>query len=157
MDLIEATQLALQGKLVEVKQEIHTIYDDEGPELQEFVDEIDKNYKQVFKDLSKWTYGYHSENIAKKGYEVIQNYLDRKNLPIDVVNGKTTYAYNIGNNNQREIIYHSKSGDKIIGYLHITNNMFGQGIIWVSNLSDEEIGFNNFNRIDETGAYTSNK
>lgn len=156
MNLEEATQLALQGKLTEFKQEIHTVYDDEGPELQEFVNEIDNNYNSVFDALGNYSYGIMGEDIAEKGYEVIQDYIDdNTDLPIDVMSGKTEHANGIGNNNQREIIYHGEDGDKIIGYLCITDNMYQAGIIWVSDLSNKTVGFNNFNRISEVGAYTS--
>ena len=158
MNLQEATIIALSGKLNEVRREIHTVYDDEGPELQQFINEIDSNYDSVFAPLGNWSYGYWGEDIADKGYEVIQDYLDNStNLNIDVMSGNTEHAHNIGNNNKREIIFHGEDGDKIIGYLCIIDNMYGHGIIYVCDLSDNRVGFNNFNKIGENGAYKSKK
>ena len=77
--LTEATIKALQGKLTEYKSEIHKIYDDEGPELQDFVNEVDAHHDFIFAPLSRWEYDYFGEDIAKKGYEVLQNYLDDTN------------------------------------------------------------------------------
>lgn len=154
MNLTEATIKALQGKLTEYRSEIHKIYDDEGPELQDFVNEVDAHHDFIFAPLSRWKYGYFGEDIAKKGYEVLQNYLDdRSNPHIDVTNGETVHAHNIGNNNKREIICNKEDGDIVIGYLCITNDMYGHGIIWVEDLSNNKIGFKTFNRIDEDGAY----
>lgn len=49
--------------------------------------------------------------------------------------GKNEHAHGIGNNNSYEIIYTGNSSEEqICGLLHLTNDMFGGVIAWVSDI-----------------------
>lgn len=48
--------------------------------------------------------------------------------------GKNEHAYGIGNNNAIEIIVTDDDEEQICGLLHLTNDMFGGVIAWVSDI-----------------------
>ena len=149
--LTEATMLALQGKLTETKRTI--VYDDEGGELETIKDIIENNIDVICKRITpEHSWGddrIRAENVKAVIEDFINNMEsdDILNYVVDLTSGKVTHANNIGNNNDIEIIVKYDDAEKIIGYLSITEDMFGNVYISIKNLGNNKIGFDSFNMI----------
>lgn len=83
------------------------------------------------KEVSEYDYGLYRAQVS-----LIRNYV-QKNLKY-IRFGKSEHAYDIGNNNAYEIIYTGNpKEEQICGLFHITDNMYGSCICWVSDIDEK--------------------
>lgn len=76
--------------------------------------------------VSEYHYGMYRARTS-----MIRDYIGRI---VDVKFGKNEHRGGIGNNNAIELIVDSGSEEQICGLLHLTDDMFGSVICWVSDI-----------------------
>lgn len=98
----------------------------------------DRHYAEVAEDIKSIVLNMPEEAVSKYSYgmyrassEKIKEYILRKtHLPIKF--GKSLNTTVIGNNEQYEIIYSSPDEEEICGAIHLTDNMYGSEIVFVT-------------------------
>ena len=104
------------------------VYDDEkyydiALQIMKIVDNINP------KNVSEYDYGMYRARPHK-----VKEYIYR-NMYGAISFGNNTHAHGIGNNNTIEIICKANENEEqICGLLHLTNDMFGGCIVWVSDI-----------------------
>lgn len=89
--------------------------------------EFVKNNPSLFSNMKRMQVGKISRYIFDN--------LDYNGFPCFA--GKNEHAYGIGNNNAIEIIYAGEEEQQICGLLHLTNDMYGGVIAWVSDIDEQ--------------------
>ena len=77
-------------------------------------------------EVSEYRYGCYRASTSK-----IKDYIG--NI-VDVKFGKNEHAHGIGNNNSIELIVDAGDEEQICGLLHMTDDMFGKVICWVTDI-----------------------
>ena len=99
-------------------------YDDIATQIMRIVDSINP------KDVSEYDYGMDRVQTYK-----VRKYIGDRLGCISF--GKNTHAYGIGNNNAIEIVYKANENEEqICGLLHLTDDMYGGCIVWVSDIDE---------------------
>lgn len=103
-----------------------TMYEDLGYAITEFVATIPA---ESVSEYSWYDYRASSRKIIEK---ILRNF-DKVKL------GKSLNTTGIGNNEQYELIYTGDPNEEqIFGAIHLTNDMFGGEIVWVSNIDNTD-------------------
>ncbi len=79
--------------------------------------------------VSKYDYGIYRAKVG-----LIREYIEAR-LPIRF--GRNDHLHGIGNNNAIEMIVCGDNEEQICGLLHLTDDMFGTVICWVSDIDGE--------------------
>lgn len=115
------------------------VYDDSH--LNEIGDFITETIRTIPADtVSLYSYGMYRTQVYKVR-EAIQNALDKKFGKGTVIFGKNEHANGIGNNNAIEIIFNDKEEQQICGLLHLTDNMYGGCIAFVTDIDGDRRDF----------------
>lgn len=101
------------------------VYDNEH--LDEVASEIYKILLNLPADeVSEYDYGMYRAKVGK-----IRQYIADR---IPVKYGQNDHLHGIGNNNAIELIVTVDGEEQVCGHLHLTNDMFGSVIWWVSDI-----------------------
>lgn len=106
------------------------VYDDSTFEV--YAKALENAFCEIPADtVSEYDYGMYRAKVSKI----------KQSLLIRVANikfGNTNHAYGIRNNNAIEIIYTGrKDEEQICGLLHLTNDMFGNVLFFVTDIDEE--------------------
>lgn len=99
-----------------------TMYQEVASQIHKVIQRLNPAY------LREYSYGMDRVQISKVYTAIIK---DVQHIQL----GKNSHAYGIGNNNSYEIIYTGNPAEEqICGLLHLTDDMFGGVIAWVSDV-----------------------
>ena len=106
------------------------VYDDSRYEtVREMISDILRNISP--RSVSEYDYGTYRAQVNKIANRV-KDEMIYYGEPIKY--GRNDHAHGIGNNNAIEIIVDNGCEEQICGLLHLTNNMYGSVICWVSDI-----------------------
>lgn len=95
-------------------------YDAMSRAIMDFIHGIDR------KEVTEYSYGMDRASVHKISQKVLSNF------PIKF--GRVEHANGIGNNNAIELIIVKDNEEQIFGLLHITDDMYGRCICWLSDI-----------------------